>query len=151
MSNDNGVTLFDQELRALKVPPEVAKNLPPPSFIDMEGKFEGYVTRKEITVSFPVLPRYCNPLGNMQGGFITAAFDNTFGPLSFVAARNPTTTIDLDTQYIRPIQPGDRLTVTAKVMLRGFSIIYMTAEAVNKAGKVIATATTNMLILKKPE
>ena len=58
--------------------------LPPPVFLEMQGKFEEYVPGESLTVSFPVRPEYDNPMKRMQGGFICAAMDNTMGPLSFL-------------------------------------------------------------------
>jgi acyl-coenzyme A thioesterase PaaI-like protein len=85
----------------------------------------------------------------MQGGFITAAFDNVFGPLSYLAARGVCTSIDIHTQFVRGIGAGDTLTVTAIVVSRGTSTIYMTGEALNSAKKVVAIANTNLLIVSK--
>ena len=140
-----------QEMQSLPFPPGMDIKIPPPIFLEMEGKFLSYVSRKELTVSFPVPERYCNPLGNMQGGVIAAAFDNTFGPLSFLAVRGPTATIDMTTQYIRPVPLGDTLTITARVVLRGFSTMYMTADGYSKAGKLVAMSSTNMTIIRVPK
>lgn len=136
------------ELDALAYPPELDLRIPPPVFLEMEGRFLDYVSRKELTVAFPVPEKFCNPMGNMQGGIIAAAFDNTFGPLSFLAARGLTTTIDMNTQYIRPVRLGETLTITARVVLRGFSTMYMTAEGFNRAEKLVAMSTTNIMILR---
>jgi acyl-coenzyme A thioesterase PaaI-like protein len=84
----------------------------------------------------------------MQGGFIVAAFDNVFGPLSYAAARCPCVTMNLTAQFIRPIVPGDRLTITAKVVSRGNQVLYMTAEAFNLKSKLIATGSANAMIVK---
>jgi uncharacterized protein (TIGR00369 family) len=138
------------EIKALKLPTDIAKKLPPPCFDEMDGKWEQYVHRRILTVSYLAKPHHSNPMGNMQGGYIAAAFDNTFGPLSMVAARAATVTIDLNTQYMRSVKEGQQLIVTAEVVLRGFSTIYLTAQAFNEAAKLIATASTNMHIIRIP-
>ncbi len=138
----------DLELRSIHFPEKLGLKIPPPVFLEMEGRFLDYVSRKELTVAFPVPEKYCNPMGNMQGGIIAAAFDNTFGPLSFLAARAPTTTIDMNTQYIRPVPQGETFTITAQIVLRGFSTMYMTANGYNRAGKLVAMSTTNIMILR---
>ncbi|TGN20229.1 PaaI family thioesterase [Leptospira idonii] len=124
--------------------------IPPPSFIDMKASIEGYVKNKSITVSFPVMENQTNPMGMMQGGYIAAAFDNAFGPLSYLVAKKPTTTIDMNIQYIRGVATEQKVVVEAKVEAKGFSTIHMTAEMRTEKGKLLATATTNLLILKIP-
>jgi len=121
---------------------------PPPCFTSMEGEFLEYESRKSLKVSFPVLPGNLNPQGKMQGGFLTAAFDNVFGPLSYLAARTPCITLDIHTQFFRGLEVGERVTIVAEVAARGTNSIYMTAEAKNPAGKVVATSHTNLLIVK---
>jgi len=84
----------------------------------------------------------------MQGGFIAAAFDNTFGPLSYLAARGLCVTLDLHTQFVRAIDVGDELTIVAKVASRGPNTMYLTGEARNKKGKLIAACSANILVVK---
>ncbi len=124
--------------------------VPPPSFIDMNGKMESYVKNKSIIVSFPVKENQTNPMGMMQGGYIAAAFDNAFGPLSYLVAKKPTTTIDMNIQYIRGVETKQTVVVEAKIEAKGFSTIHMTAEMRTEKGKLLATATTNLLILRIP-
>ena len=120
---------------------------PPPCFNSMRGEFLDYESRKSLKVSFPVSGDSLNPQAKMQGGFITAAFDNVFGPLSYLAARSPCTTLDIHTQFIRSIDEGDKLVITARVVARGLNTIYMTADAVNSTSKLIATSNTNLLVV----
>ncbi len=124
--------------------------LPPPCFLEMKGEYVDYVRNRSLTVRFPVQPHFANPTGAMQGGFITAAFDNVLGPLSYLIAKKPAVTLDLTTNYIRPIMVGDVLTVQAQMVGRGFATMHMSAEARNAKGKLVATATTNCAILSLP-
>ena len=60
-------------------------NFPPPVFDTMKGEVVSYDSENEIlTNKFPVLHEYLNPYGYMQGGIISAAIDNTIGPLSLL-------------------------------------------------------------------
>jgi acyl-coenzyme A thioesterase PaaI-like protein len=56
--------------------------------------------------------------------------------------------MNLTAQFIRPILPGDWLTMTAKIVSRGNQILYMTAEAFNEKKKLIATGSANAMMLK---
>jgi acyl-coenzyme A thioesterase PaaI-like protein len=59
---------------------EEALGTAPNCFRFMQGRVVEYLPQERLTVAFPVLDEYLNPAGSMQGGFITAAFDNVFGP-----------------------------------------------------------------------
>jgi uncharacterized protein (TIGR00369 family) len=122
--------------------------LPPNCTVWMKGEYLDYESRVMLKIAFPVLEEYLNPMKAMQGGFITAAFDNVFGPLSYLAARTPCSTLDLHTNYIRSIANGDMLIVTARVVSRSLSAVHLSAEAVNGKGKLIATCTSHMVPMK---
>ncbi len=120
---------------------------PPNCYRFMRGEYRAYESRTSLTVSFPVLPEYHNPVGAMQGGLITAAVDNTIGPLSYLAARAPCTTLDLHTQYLRSVAADDTITVTARVISRGSQTLTFSADVVNGKGKLIARASATMLVV----
>jgi uncharacterized protein (TIGR00369 family) len=141
------IELFNAEMEACNVHFPNAQ-LPPNCFVLMNPDYLEYESRTMLKISFPVLKEYLNPMLGMQGGFIAAAFDNVFGPLSYLAARIPCTTLDLHTNYIRPILENDALVVTARVVSRGQSTMHLSAEAANTKGKLIATCTTQMMIMK---
>ena len=143
---DKSVKQFDDELNEFLH--QSGATYPPNCTITMKAEILHYESRSSLTVRFPVLEESLNPLRTMQGGFIVAAFDNVFGPLSYAAARCPCVTMNLSAQFIRPILPGDKLTITAKVVSRGNQILYMTAEALNEKSKLIATGSANAMMLK---
>ena len=58
-----------------RLPAGVPLQIPPPCLIDMQGEPVAYVEGESLTMRFPVLARYQNPIGHMQGGFIVAALD----------------------------------------------------------------------------
>lgn len=144
---DDSLQLIEQELAFLK---EMRNDLvfPPPCFVEMQAKFLHYESRTMLKVSFPVTNNIVNPIGTMQGGYISAAFDNVFGPLSYLTAHSTCATIDLQTHFLRGIKSGDTLIITAKVISRGSQLIHMSGEAMNVNGKLIATATSNVMIFK---
>ncbi len=64
-----------------------AISVPPPVFDAMKGELVDYdMQEKWLTNRFPVLQEHLNPYGNMQGGIIAAAIDNTIGPLSMLVS-----------------------------------------------------------------
>ncbi|QGU00068.1 hypothetical protein SYNTR_1474 [Candidatus Syntrophocurvum alkaliphilum] len=115
----------------------------PNCFQTMNAEFLKYVPDESISVVLPVLEEHLNPGGAMQGGFITAAFDNVFGPLAQLTLQSfGVATIMLSTNYHRPIFSGDNIKITAEVKMKGRTMIHMIAEAYNNEGKLIATANT---------
>ncbi|MCG9875591.1 MAG: PaaI family thioesterase [Leptospiraceae bacterium] len=124
--------------------------IPPPSFTTMKAEMVEYVKNKSLIVSFPVEDYQTNPAGYMQGGFIAAAFDNVYGPLSYMIAKRPTTTIDMNIQYIRAVNINQRVSIEAKLIAKGFTTLHMSAEMIGENGKLLATSTTNLLVLRIP-
>lgn len=124
--------------------------LPPPVFTDMEGEFIDLdLEAKTLTVRFPVLERYQNPMGYMQGGMIAAAVDNTIGPLSFMVA-NPNVTKTMEMSYLRPISDSvETITVTAALESENGRDLTFTAEVKRSDGAVLALARSHNVLLKR--
>lgn len=56
----------------------------------------------------------------------------------------------MNIQYIRGVSTGQTVIVRATVKAKSFSTLHMKAEMMRKKGKLLATSTTNLLILKIP-
>ncbi|MEQ8237535.1 MAG: PaaI family thioesterase [Syntrophomonadaceae bacterium] len=105
---------------------------------------------RSVTCAYPVLPIFSNPRGVMQGGFICAAFDNTFGMLVYFLTQTlAMATVDLDVNYHKGIAVGDKLEITTNLKYQGKTIIHMVGEAYNSNHELIASATTNIYLLDK--
>lgn len=123
--------------------------LPPNSFTAMDGKIIEYIEGESIRVSFPVYEKYNNPAGIMLGGFLPVFFDLAFGPLSYLVARKPTSSLDLNTTFIRPVTPADKeIVVTASVVNKSSSYLILEAEAFNNKNKLVGRSTSRMLIFR---
>ena len=125
-----------------------AVQIPPNSILEFQGRFVAYESRKRLVQTFPAQTKHANPLGNLQGGVISALIDDTMGPLSFATARGPTTTINLSITYLRAVKCPDTVRVEARVAGRGRSIMYLEAEVFDSRDRLVATATSSVLILK---
>ena len=116
--------------------------LPPPSFEIMQCEIIEYSTEeKSLITRLPVLEKWQNPFGTMQGGMIDAAIDNAVGPLSLlVAPMNMTRTIE--TKILKAITM-DVETIYVKAKLVGMKKRRLTfeAELVDEEGLVYATST----------
>ena len=141
--------LLFERMQAM-APGQSALELPPKVFQDMEAEFVDYQEGRSITVRFPVLPRYQNPMGYMQGGMIVAAIDNTLGPLSYLVAP-PSVATQLNTSYVRPVTANDEfIIVEGRVAERTRTQLFLLAEVRNQAGKLVAICHATCLILTPP-
>lgn len=125
----------------------VTLELPPKVFVDMGGAFVAYEEGRALTARFPILARYQNPMGFMQGGIIAAVIDNTIGPLSFLVAP-PSVTAQLNITYVRPVMPDDAyVEVEGRVVERTRTQILLAARVSNPAGKLVAIAQATCAFL----
>jgi len=115
----------------------------------MQPEFIEYAEGESLTLAFPVLEVYSNPRGTMQGGFMSAAFDNTFGALlQMETMRRDIASIDLHVSYQRPIFVGDVLVVRAQVKSVGQTLAHLYAEGFDQSqGRLIATAVSNLVLI----
>jgi acyl-coenzyme A thioesterase PaaI-like protein len=114
----------------------------------MQPEFVEFVEGESITYRFPVLDMYANPRNSMQGGFIGAAFDNTFGGLVYLSTgKLEMASIDMYLNYHRPIFVGDYLYIKAMLKSKGRTVVHMLGEAWDGKNRLVATATTNIMLL----
>lgn len=129
------------------MPRDPGLEFPPKVFRDMEGEVIDYTAGQSLTVRFPNKERYENPLGFMQGGMITAAIDNTIGPLSFLLAP-PSVTKDLATVFKRPVKRTDKfIEVIASLIEKTSSGMIIEAKVTNAAGKIVAIGKAEHVIV----
>jgi acyl-coenzyme A thioesterase PaaI-like protein len=122
--------------------------IPPPVFNEMEGEFLDYDVESGILKTrFPVLERFLNPYGSMQGGMVAAAVDNTFGPLSMLVAP-PNVTRRLEMKYSHPITRNLHfITVEARFVDRQDRWLTLAAEVRDQSGRLLARAKARHWIL----
>lgn len=125
-------------------------SVPPPSFISSGAEVIEYEPRKSLTTRFLVKEHQVNPVKKLQGGILSSFFDDTIGPLSYSAARTVTFSINLNVSFIRFASLDEYVTIKADVVSRGVSLLHIQAKAFNEKDKVIATATSDMQILRVP-
>ncbi|WP_067651239.1 PaaI family thioesterase [Nocardia harenae] len=131
-------------------PPGIELELPPPSAKAFDLRFVEYVPGRSLTATAAVSKQFANAVGLLQGGFLSAMFDNLIGPLSYLTARGPTTTLELTTHFLRPVFPGEQLRLQAAVRKAGSTTIFIGAEAHNAKDKLVATAVSTVQVLPKP-
>jgi acyl-coenzyme A thioesterase PaaI-like protein len=126
------------------------RNSPSNCFMVMRPEYVDYTPGESISLAFPVLEMYSNPRKSMQGGFISAAFDNSFGVLvGIITGQREMASVDLSVSYHRPIFENDTLTIKVYLKSRGKNIAYLTGEAFDSEKRLVASASTNIMLLEK--
>jgi uncharacterized protein (TIGR00369 family) len=102
-----------------------------------------------IEVGFTATEQFLNPVGVVQGGFLSAMLDDTLGP-ALVATLGPgefAPTSDLHVQFLRPARPG-RLVGRGRIVRRGRDVGFMAGELLDETGEIVAVATATAQIRK---
>lgn len=82
-----------------------------------------------VAIGFTAKAEFCNPAGNVQGGFLAAMLDDTMGPAVVVQSKGTlfTPTISLNVTFISPAKPG-KLIGRGRILHMGRSICSLEAE-----------------------
>lgn len=94
--------------------------------------------------------RFANPIGVIQGGFISALADSAMGSATITLAKAAdrkvfSSSIEMKTSFLAPAKVGSTLECTARVVQGGRRVAFVEAEIVDDQGTVIARATSSYL------
>jgi uncharacterized protein (TIGR00369 family) len=92
--------------------------------------------------------RFSNPVGIVQGGFLSAFADSAMGAASVTYARERkvfSSNAEMKISFFRPARIGSTLTCTAVVVSGGKRAAFVEAEVVDDEGRVIARATSTYM------
>ena len=104
-------------------------------------------------VTFRMRPEefHYNPIGSVHGGVYATLLDSALGCAihTMLPAGVGYTTLDLAVKYLRPLRTGmGEIRAVASVISVSRQISTASAQIVDEAGKVYATATTTCLVLR---
>ncbi len=104
--------------------------------------------QSRLKVQFEGKPEFLNPLGTVQGGFLTAMLDDTVGPAATAAlpADQFTQTLEIKTSFLRPAKVGP-IFAEARVVHRGRDILFVEGFLTDAEGRTLATATATMRVI----
>ena len=132
----------------------VSKEVPPPAYTALLGSRPLDAEPGHVRMEFQATEQFLNPMGVIQGGFLTAMLDETMGPaaLSALGPGQGVPTLELKVSFIRPARPG-RLVADARVVHMGRSVVFLESSLVTDDGTLIAraTATARIVPMKTPE
>lgn len=94
--------------------------------------------------------RFANPIGMIQGGFLTAMADSAMGSATITFARATgrkvfSSSIEIKTSFLAPARVGSILECTARVVQGGARIAFAEAEIVDDQAVVVARASSSYL------
>lgn len=123
--------------------------VPPRITHELRLRFVDFRPGESLTCSFPAQPRFANPMGMLQGGIISAAFDYVFGTLAFMLTQRPCASVTMSANFIRPL-PANERTFVVEVHVRALTrtTVFLEGTASDESGKIVSTASTTMSILK---
>lgn len=123
--------------------------LPPPSQTELGVEYLEVIPGKKIRGKIPFQQRFTNPIKTYQGGFLSAAMDDHFGPLSYITAEKPCTTLSLNVTFLKPFtQKMGYCVVEAEVLQKTKSFIFMRATVTSPEGDILAHGESHVSILR---
>ena len=116
-------------------------NFPPPVFDALKGEVINYDVKNKILVNrFPILNEHLNPYGSMQGGIVSAAVDNTIGPLSMLVSP-PNFTRHMEMKHGKVVTPDlGYIYVTARFIEKKKRQLFFEATVEDSDGNKLASA-----------
>ena len=95
-----------------------------------------------VEVLFDARKEFCNPMRQIQGGFLCAMLDDTMSVAGLVASGMTCVmpTLEMKTSFLRPAKPGE-LRCIGRVLKWGRSIAFTEGELFDAEGVLLAKAT----------
>jgi acyl-coenzyme A thioesterase PaaI-like protein len=87
-------------------------------------------------------------VGLYQGGFLAAALDEVFGPLSYVSSGSACMTLSLNTTYLGAFKEDmGHCMIEAKVLKKTKNFIFMRADVYSPNGDLIAHSESHVKVV----
>ncbi|PWT85470.1 MAG: hypothetical protein C5B56_14030 [Proteobacteria bacterium] len=104
----------------------------------------------EVTIACTARPDFCNLLGWVQGGMLTAMLDiaMSYAVLVSLPDEQLIPSLEIKTTYIAPARPG-RLLATGSTLRKGSSIAFMEGRLQDAGGALLATASATGQLRKR--
>lgn len=96
-----------------------------------------------VEIAFAARDIFCNPMGQIQGGFLCAMLDEAMSVAGVISLGlgHVMPTLEMKTQFLRPATPGPKLRAVGRVVKLGRTIAFTAGELFDPEGRLLATAT----------
>ncbi|MFZ4120633.1 MAG: PaaI family thioesterase [Caulobacterales bacterium] len=100
-----------------------------------------------VEALFAARPEFANPMGQIQGGFLTAMLDEVMSISGLVASRMTCVmpTLEMKTSFLRPAVLGTELRGVGRVLKWGKTIAFTEGELFDDQARLIAKATATAM------
>ncbi len=123
--------------------------LPPPTNLELKIEYLEINPGKNMIGKIPFQQRFTNPAGLYQGGFLAAALDEVFGPLSYITSGTVCMTLSLNLTFLKAFTPEMKeVLVEAMVLQKTKNFIFMRGEVRSLNGDPMAIAESHVSILQ---
>lgn len=126
----------------------VAGTIPHPPIADFMGFKVVQAEKGRIVIEMPTRREMLNSVGAVQGGMVTTIADAAMGMAAVTLLDDDHTaaTVELKINFLRA--PGlARLTATGRIVHQGRKLMMAEADVVNEEGKLVAKATSTLIVL----
>jgi uncharacterized protein (TIGR00369 family) len=98
---------------------------------------------RSVEATFEAREEFCNPMGQVQGGFLCAMLDDAMSLAGGVASgmTHVMPTLEMKTSFMRPALPGQTLRCIGRVVKWGRTIAFTEGELWSADGTLLAKAT----------
>ncbi|MHA1536722.1 MAG: PaaI family thioesterase [Alphaproteobacteria bacterium] len=96
---------------------------------------------------FAVDPRFCNPMGSLQGGFVAAMLDDTMaiGALFKIGGGFVVPTLEMKISYQKPVR-GSEVGVEGWLVHAGRTIAFLEGQLFDETGDLCARASATAMV-----
>lgn len=105
-------------------------------------------------MAFTVRPEFCNPMGNLQGGFYAAMLDDAAATAIIARAgrRIVVPTLEFKLSFLAPARAGSRVIAEGRCLKLGRSVAFAEADLLDAAGsRLLARMTLTCMPQEMPE
>lgn len=96
-----------------------------------------------VSITYEAKPEFCNLIGTVQGGILTAMLDNvmSFAALCRLELGHAVPTLEIKTTFVTPAKPGPILGEAVALRL-GRSVAFLEGRLSTEDGTLLAVATS---------
>ena len=101
-----------------------------------------------VEAAFIAKPDFANPMGQVQGGYLTVMLDDVMSVAGLVTSgmTHVMPTLELKAQYLRPVKAnGARITAIGRIVKWGRTIAFTAGELRDSGGHLCVTATATAM------
>lgn len=120
-----------------------------PSLDTLNGSLiETNKVKQLLKLRFEPTHEMCNPIGVVQGGFVTAMLDDASGLYCMIMVKRDFITSQLSVDFFKSVKPGEPVIAVAKMIRIGLRQAVLDVELVSEGdGRLLARATVYQMFL----